>query len=207
MSTRNSPTKPVGVDGDPAVPAASALRPEPRARQLGDHDPTRDGAMQALSPSVAQHGGADLRQLASLKAPTSRDGLEDPGRSSAAAAGSRPRADALPASGFGDLGTEYGRYSGGYGGRGPSRDEPWRAGRAPHETSWIGRPEPGRAFDPEYHRWRAEQLRQMDQDYDTWRQERYAKFCEEFEHWRASRPRPTAAGLDPRLEPGENPGR
>jgi hypothetical protein len=48
-------------------------------------------------------------------------------------------------------------------------------------------PEAGSHFDPDYHRWREEQMRRFDEDYRSWRRERYAKFSDEFDQWRNSR--------------------
>ena len=48
--------------------------------------------------------------------------------------------------------------------------------------------------DPDYDRWRQEQLRLLDEDYHAWRQERYQKFSDDFNTWRASR---TAGGASP----------
>lgn len=40
-------------------------------------------------------------------------------------------------------------------------------------------------FDPEYRRWREEQLRALDEDYRAWRQDRYRQFADEFSRWRS----------------------
>lgn len=42
-------------------------------------------------------------------------------------------------------------------------------------------------FEPEYHRWREEQMRRLDDEYRDWRKDRYKKFAEEFDAWRSSR--------------------
>ncbi|HVR54432.1 MAG TPA: hypothetical protein VMS38_32220 [Pseudorhodoferax sp.] len=41
--------------------------------------------------------------------------------------------------------------------------------------------------DPDYLRWREQQLRALDADYQSWRGERYKKFSEEFDSWRKNR--------------------
>ena len=42
-------------------------------------------------------------------------------------------------------------------------------------------------YDPDYGRWRNEQMRNLDSDYDAYRGERYQKFSEDFNTWRSKR--------------------
>ena len=53
--------------------------------------------------------------------------------------------------------------------------------------------------DPDFERWRDEQLQRCDEDYRAWRRER---FGDEFERWRAGRNRaeaPAASDIDPQM--------
>lgn len=51
----------------------------------------------------------------------------------------------------------------------------------------------GQHHDPDYLRWREQQMRALDADYQSWRGERYKKFSEEFDSWRKSREGATQA--------------
>lgn len=173
-------------------PAAAGSHQVGTGAQQGDGG--RDGEttdsrpMQAFSASSSrQQGDADVQRRQRPGGPLSGRLGDSPDQAGSMSAGGRVRPDLAAGANAGAQGNEYGRYSGGYGARTPLGEDAWRAGRSPHEVSWTGRPEPGRPFDPEYHRWRAEQVRRMDMDYETWRQERYDKFCEEFDRWRAGR--------------------
>lgn len=42
-------------------------------------------------------------------------------------------------------------------------------------------------FDPDYLRWRNQQMQSLDEDYRSWRQDRYKKFSDEFSSWRGQR--------------------
>lgn len=53
---------------------------------------------------------------------------------------------------------------------------------APH-----GHAQADEEFEPEYRRWREEQLRALDEDYRAWRQDRYRQFADEFSQWRSRR--------------------
>lgn len=55
--------------------------------------------------------------------------------------------------------------------------------------------------DPDYLRWREEQLRQLDADYRAWRQERYEKFAEDFAAWRSARAKQAATEQRPAEPP------
>ncbi len=90
----------------------------------------------------------------------------------------RERALATPPTGYDDA--RHGRRQAGvYGGTGP--------------FAWPGKPDSGRsggedaAFDPDYRRWRSEQLRALDDDYRAYRGERYQKFSDDFGAWRTAR--------------------
>jgi len=48
--------------------------------------------------------------------------------------------------------------------------------------------------DPDYQRWREEQMRRLDSDYESWRSERYQKFSEDFDAWRSQRARAGGGG-------------
>jgi hypothetical protein len=172
--------------------AAAGLITGPTVQQGDGIAETKTGTrpMQAFSASAAgQQGDAEPAFRQRPAGIPAGAGAESSSQGPSPNAAGRMRTDTPAGPTTGAHGGEYGRYSGGYGARTPSREDTWRAGRSPHEVSWTGsRPEPGgRPFDPEYHRWRAEQVRRMDLDYETWRQERYDKFCEEFDRWRAER--------------------
>lgn len=53
--------------------------------------------------------------------------------------------------------------------------------RAPHSEQLH------EEFDPEYRRWREEQMRALDEDYRAWRKDRYRQFADEFNQWRLRR--------------------
>jgi hypothetical protein len=42
-------------------------------------------------------------------------------------------------------------------------------------------------FDPDYLKWRNEQMQSLDNDYHSWRQDRFKKFSDEFSSWRGQR--------------------
>jgi hypothetical protein len=70
---------------------------------------------------------------------------------------------------------------GGYGGRG----EDW--GR--RQDAGNGRPGGDDEFDPDYRRWREEQVRTFDEDYKAFRTERAKKFGTDFNEFRQGRER------------------
>ena len=57
--------------------------------------------------------------------------------------------------------------------------------------------------DPDYRRWRHEQMNALDEDCRSWRQDRYKKFSEAFDRWRASRPARSGAAGSHTLPPSE----
>lgn len=60
-------------------------------------------------------------------------------------------------------------------------DEPWRRDR---ESA-----SPDAAYDPEYLRWRDEQMRAHDRDYEDWRREQHRKYDEDYRRFRDERQR------------------
>jgi hypothetical protein len=74
--------------------------------------------------------------------------------------------DAGPLRGYGDM--AYGRS-----GRGQEFDPGSR-----HQEN---------EFDPDYLKWRNEQMQNLDADYHSWRQDRFKKFSDEFSTWRGQR--------------------
>ena len=58
-------------------------------------------------------------------------------------------------------------------------------------------------FEPDYRRWRQEQMNALDEDYRSWRHDRYRKFGETFDQWRASRPARSGAAGSHTLPPSE----
>jgi len=84
--------------------------------------------------------------------------------------------------------------------RAPPRD---RSDYQEHEAEYFARharPTPSKGsdrddFEPDYRRWRDEQMQALDEDYRQWRRDRRQRFGETFDQWRASRPaRSGAAG-------------
>ncbi len=74
-----------------------------------------------------------------------------------------------PAGGYGS----YGSSDGAYGDVQRSTAPQYGQSRAP--------------YDPDYHRWRTEQMNKLDNDYHSWRSDRYKKFSDEFNSWRDQR--------------------
>ncbi|GAA6120108.1 hypothetical protein [Acidovorax sp. FG27] len=78
-----------------------------------------------------------------------------------------------------------------------------RNGHAGDERGASGRnARSGGHPDPDYQRWREEQLRRLDSDYESWRSERYQKFSEDFDAWRSQR---AQAGASPAPAPSATP--
>lgn len=89
------------------------------------------------------------------------------------------RSDRHDADSYADsLHEHYGSGSAGrYGGQ---------AGGGSASSSWQSQARQGH-HDPDYDRWRTEQMRALDADYHGWRQERYQKFSDDFNKWRSER--------------------
>lgn len=93
----------------------------------------------------------------------------------------------------GGYGRGYGTgYSGNYGGYGfEPRLTPARPGPLEREDTRPPQRPTGLAgessFEPDYQRWRGEQLRSFDDDYQAYRQQQRKSFSEEFSAWRDSR--------------------
>lgn len=67
----------------------------------------------------------------------------------------------------------------GYRNDGGNERGPWQGGGASAPSQ--------QHRDPDYQKWREEQVRLLDADYDSWRTERYQKFTEDFNQWRTHR--------------------
>jgi hypothetical protein len=68
----------------------------------------------------------------------------------------------------------------------PMGDSDFSLGRSTADEPDMHR-RPVHRDDPDFLRWRSEQLRALDEDYMTWRDARYKKFAEEFDQWRSRR--------------------
>lgn len=61
-------------------------------------------------------------------------------------------------------------------------------GARPEGARWGGRAQhPDQEFDPDYLRWRDEQLRAHDRDYDEWRRHQHQQYDEEYRKFRTER--------------------
>jgi hypothetical protein len=118
-------------------------------------------------------------------------------------------------------GHEHGGMEHHYGRRRDDAHGPWFAGQFHGESSLVGSNYGGlppdmkhdwrmsdveshglRDYrDPDYWKWRNEQLRRLDRDYEAWRQERYKKFAEDFDEWRSRQPGSSGSGPSPASGP------
>lgn len=97
----------------------------------------------------------------------------------------------------------FGRQDYGNGGRFGGGDSPYGMrdmGPMPRQGGERGQSGQQDEFDPDYIRWRDQQMRSLDEDYRSWRQDRYKKFSDEFSTWRGQRSSAAASG------PGESSG-
>lgn len=172
--------------GDPRAGRTGLDRQEPRTGYAAEFDDRRErcgqyGLIREIDRDAAP-GASAQRPALGVCSPagpwnTSMDVLDEEYRrrnrgaaEPAAREGPHARRDARPQNG---RDREPGRYGGGFGGH---------ALESGARTDGDQDP-----FDPDYVRWRQDQMRQLDDDYRTWRRERYQKFSEEFNAWRSSR--------------------
>lgn len=100
---------------------------------------------------------------------------------------------------YGDFPSNYGgareggSAPGGQGGYGSHPDEPHGSYGGAAGGQGARQTEQARAdesdLDPEYRRWREQQMRALDDDYRAWRGDRHRAFSDEFDQWRKNRSR------------------